>query len=170
MSDEPVVVIRSMLRPFGIEPPILNAIVTMIVAHAKKLPSVKPQSDELSIGDIARSFHRTSLKRQDFIGRAADDLAWNMLLAIFADQTDDRPISVSSACYDSGGAATTALRHLTALHEAGILVRTPDTHDRRRALVRLTHKAYDQMTTLIESFCIERRGMPSAAIETAFPF
>jgi hypothetical protein len=159
-----VAAIKSALAPYGIERHALDAIVTLVLLHATSRPAPGPTISPISLGDVARIFHRSSLKRRELVGRAADDPAWNMLLAIFADQSDDVAVSVSSACYASGGPPTTALRHLAMLHDQGILARTADPLDRRRANVSLSAAAYSKMATLISSFCVKP---PECSLEVA---
>ena len=69
------------------------------------------------------------------------DIGWNMLLDLFIHCEDGRKVSVSSACIASGGAPTTALRWLTQLERAGLIVRRADERDQRRVLVTLTPEA-----------------------------
>lgn len=64
--------------------------------------------------------------------------AWNVMLDLYIALLEHRAICVSSACIASGAASTTALRYLSALADAGLLVRIPDKHDRRKTYVELS--------------------------------
>ncbi len=50
-----------------------------------------------------------------------------------------RPVTVGDACVGAGAPDTTALRRIRCLEEAGLLVRSRDPGDARRALLRLSH-------------------------------
>ena len=69
--------------------------------------------------------------------------AWDLMLDLFVNQVENRPIAVSSAVIASAVAPTTALRWITTLIQEGLLERVPDQFDRRRAFVRLTGKGMD---------------------------
>ncbi len=78
-----------------------------------------------------------------------DDPAWDILLAIYIDEADQRQVSISSACLASHVAQTTALRWIVRLEETGVLVREDDPFDGRRANLRLSPIARERMTQLL---------------------
>lgn len=78
------------------------------------------------------------------------DLGWNILLDLFVHDLQGKRVSVSSACLSSGGAATTALRWLVILEEAGLVARTADEHDKRRVYVAVTEDARNRVTRWLE--------------------
>src|SRR3546814_7202329 len=68
------------------------------------------------------------------------DPDWEMLLDLFAAECEGREVSVSSLCLAAGGcgtAPTTALRHISRLEKLRIVIRIPDSDDRRRCFIRL---------------------------------
>lgn len=67
--------------------------------------------------------------------------AWDMLLDLVTRHYRDLSTSVSSACIASAVPATTALRHLDKLIEAGLVERVHDPLDGRRMFVRPTGHA-----------------------------
>lgn len=73
------------------------------------------------------------------------DPAWDMLLDLTAARAEHERVSVTSLCIASGVPATTALRWINQLEEAGLVERVADDIDRRRAFVALTDKAADAM-------------------------
>lgn len=73
------------------------------------------------------------------------DASWDILLDLFVRQTDGRLTSVSSACIGSGSPTTTALRHVTALVNAGLLIRWNSGDDGRVGYVELTDDAYGRL-------------------------
>lgn len=80
-----------------------------------------------------------------------EDPAWDILLAIYIDEADGRLVSVSSACYASHVAPTTALRWIARLEQTGALERTDDPHDRRRSYLRLTSVTRSHLDELLGS-------------------
>jgi len=73
------------------------------------------------------------------------DPAWDMLLDLTAARAEHTRVSVTSLCIASGVPATTALRWIGQLEQAGLVERVADDIDRRRAFVMLTDKAADAM-------------------------
>ncbi len=69
------------------------------------------------------------------------DPAWDMLLDLFAAHLEGLRVSVSSLCIAAAVPPTTALRWITAMTDAGLLMRREDPSDRRRAFVALTAQA-----------------------------
>ena len=69
------------------------------------------------------------------------DPAWDMLLDLFAARLEGMTVSVSSLCIAAAVPPTTALRWITAMTDAGLLMRREDPSDRRRAFVALTARA-----------------------------
>jgi len=66
--------------------------------------------------------------------------AWDMLLDLYTND-QRRPISLTSLCLASNIPERTALRTIDALVEQNLLIRTPDTKDRRRTNIRLSPRA-----------------------------
>ncbi|VVT20924.1 hypothetical protein SPHINGO361_150128 [Sphingomonas sp. EC-HK361] len=64
--------------------------------------------------------------------------SWSILLDLTANMSKPAAISINSACLASGAPATTGLRHLAALVNAGLIARDRDPFDGRRTFVRLT--------------------------------
>jgi len=60
------------------------------------------------------------------------------VLVMIASLKCARPVTVGDACLGSGAPGTTALRRIRWLEQAGILVRSRDPGDARRALLRLS--------------------------------
>jgi DNA-binding MarR family transcriptional regulator len=79
------------------------------------------------------------------------DPAWDMLLELVSARAAGRPVPVSSACVAAGVPATTALRLVNGLVEAGFVRRFPDPADRRRVLVDLTDDGIHRMTQFLRA-------------------
>lgn len=69
------------------------------------------------------------------------DPAWDMLLDLTAARGERKRVSVTSLCIAAGVPATTALRWIGQMTEAGLFVRVDDQADRRRAFIDLTDRA-----------------------------
>jgi DNA-binding MarR family transcriptional regulator len=98
---------------------------------------------------------RTSLNRRGMIALIAEahrsigqrlgpDLhvtpALDMLLDLYSND-QRRPMSLTSLCLASSIPERTALRTIDALVKRNLLIRTPDTRDRRRTNIRLSPRA-----------------------------
>jgi predicted transcriptional regulator len=66
------------------------------------------------------------------------DPAWDMLLDLFRAQLDQHRVSVTSLCIASNVPATTALRWIQNLNDAGLLTRVDDPTDGRRHFIELS--------------------------------
>lgn len=66
------------------------------------------------------------------------DPAWDMMLDLYAAHYERRDVSVSSLCIASAVPATTALRWIKHVVDAGYFERFADPHDGRRIFVRLS--------------------------------
>lgn len=68
--------------------------------------------------------------------------AWDIMLDLFVARDSGKSISVSSAGIGASCPSTTALRWLQVLELEGLIVRSNDPTDRRRALISLTDMGY----------------------------
>ncbi|MET3723462.1 MarR family transcriptional regulator [Sphingomonas trueperi] len=72
-----------------------------------------------------------------------------MLIDLFLARERGRSISVSSLCIASNVPQTTALRWIGTLEAEGLIYRTNDPEDRRRAYLALTMTGADQVADCI---------------------
>lgn len=105
-------------------------------AGAPRLPSANV---------IRKLVSRRQARAKYFDPELFADPAWDILLDLAAARSEHRQVSVTSLCIASGVPATTALRWITQMVEAGLLVRIPDPNDRRRAHIALADKTCDAM-------------------------
>ena len=89
--------------------------------------------------------------RAELLGAAIfQDLAWDMLLDLYVREAEGRRVSVTSLTIASGGAPTTALRHLHKLLAHGLVTRQDDAEDGRRSWIALTPATRAGMMDLME--------------------
>ncbi|MEH3105948.1 MAG: hypothetical protein PGN09_01275 [Sphingomonas fennica] len=133
-----------------------DAIATvMAIVDSRGHPPAAPAPPALTHAEIARSFYKSSLKRTIYLGeKLGADMAWNMLLDLFAASEEGRSVCVSSLCIASGGPPTTALRHLHKMHDMALVRRAADQRDGRRIWVETTEETQAMMRRLIEEFCV----------------
>ena len=98
---------------------------------------------------------RRILRQRQLRGRFFDpdlfaDPAWDILLDLTAAHAEGARVSVTSLCIAAGVPPTTALRWIGQLTQAGLLRRTEDETDRRRAFIALTEKALTGMARYFE--------------------
>lgn len=73
------------------------------------------------------------------------DPAWSILIDLYRAELTGEQLSVSSVCYGSGVAETTALRYVKVLELRGFIERKPDPKDRRRFFLGLHRSAFDKL-------------------------
>lgn len=95
--------------------------------------------------EIRRTIRARRLRDQFFGSRLFEDPAWDMLLDLYAAELERNRVSVSSLCIAAAVAPTTALRWISKMSDAGLFVRQPDPHDRRRAFMALSAQASEAM-------------------------
>ena len=97
--------------------------------------------------EIARQTYGDRRRREAILGSNAllGEPAWDILLDLYIARRTDQEVSVSSACIGSAAPATTGLRWLGALQEAGLVVRINDYEDHRRVLVKLSQEGAARM-------------------------
>jgi hypothetical protein len=90
---------------------------------------------------VRKMIRQRRLRDRFFPADIFADPAWDMLLDLFAARLERRSVSVSSLCIASAVPATTALRWIKSLTDAGIFVREADPHDGRRIFITLSEGA-----------------------------
>jgi len=76
--------------------------------------------------------------------------AWDILLDLYAAHLEGKAVSISSACIASAVPTTTALRWLSRLVECGLIERSLDASDARRAHVRMTEDGLQAVTRWVD--------------------
>lgn len=91
------------------------------------------------------------MREQYFPADLFADPAWDMLLDLYAARLEHQPVSVSSLCTAAAVPATTALRWIKTMTEAGLFVRESDPQDGRRIFIALADSASDAMMRYFEA-------------------
>ena len=88
----------------------------------------------------ARRIYRARRKADEIAGiqNLSASPAFDNLLDLYISACEGRPVSVSSACIGAACPPTTALRWIHHLVDLGLIARTDDPDDRRRAYLTLT--------------------------------
>ena len=115
-------------------------------------------AEPIDAGIIRAAIRARRLREQFFPARLLEDPGWDMLLDLFAAELEGTQVSVSSLCIASGVAPTTALRWISRMAEAGLMVRMPDAGDKRRAFLALSGVASEGMRGYVTA--ARRAGLP----------
>jgi len=104
-----------------------------------------PGTVAVAAADVRKAIRARRLRDQLFVTGLFEDPAWDMLLDLYAAELELAQVSVSSLCIAAAVPATTALRWIGRMTETGLLERTPDPFDRRRAFMVLSRAAREKM-------------------------
>jgi DNA-binding MarR family transcriptional regulator len=85
------------------------------------------------------------LRARHFAGNLFAEPMWDMLLDLYIADCERRRITVKSVCIGADVPTTTALRHLSWLHEQGLVERLSHPRDARSTYVRLSAQAISAM-------------------------
>ncbi len=110
-------------------------------------PTVAPIAAGLPDPRLVRRVLRQRQLRARFLDpELFADPAWDMLLDLTAAASEKVRVSVSSLCIAAAVPATTALRWIRQMTDAGLLARIEDNEDRRRAFIVLTERSRTAMS------------------------
>ncbi|WP_375397488.1 winged helix DNA-binding protein [uncultured Sphingomonas sp.] len=116
------------------------------LAEVEKLASVQNQNQQSrSQAELIRNTIRARRLRDRFVPNLLADPAWDILLDLFLNDLEQKTISISSLCVAANVPTTTALRWITQLEEAALVVKFPSTRDRRMTFVALSEKGREVM-------------------------
>ncbi|MBP8235356.1 MAG: winged helix DNA-binding protein [Rhizorhabdus sp.] len=121
----------------------------------------EPEAVERMMLDAAtiRDMIRARRMREHLFGHGLfADPAWDILLDLTAARLEGRPVAVSSLCIAAAVPATTALRWIKQLTDAGLLHRVADPEDGRRVFIELTDRAARAMGEYFDAVPWPRRG------------
>jgi DNA-binding MarR family transcriptional regulator len=105
---------------------------------------------------MARQRYRQRRLRDRFFGaNLFREPAWDILLDLYVAASEDKRISVSSACGAAGLPTATGLRWLAKLEKEALIKRVPAGTDGRTVYVELTEEAHEKMTGLLARFHLD---------------
>ena len=110
----------------------------------------KPQPPKGDVPSISLDTVRQVIRARRMRARYFDeelfaDPAWDMLLDLLQAEIAQHRVPVSSLCIAAAVPATTALRWIKTMADAGLFNRRADPHDGRRVFVELSATASDAM-------------------------
>lgn len=100
---------------------------------------------------VRRIIRQRQLRAQFFPGDMFADPAWDMLLDLTAATAEGTRVSVTSLCIASGVPATTALRWIAQMTDAGLVLRLEDNTDKRRAFIALSDASISSMARYFQA-------------------
>ncbi|MGV1681825.1 MarR family transcriptional regulator [Sphingopyxis sp. NJF-3] len=100
---------------------------------------------------VRRMLRQRRMREQYFPADLFADPAWDMLLDLYAARLERQPVSVSSLCIAAAVPATTALRWIKTMTDAGLFLREADPDDGRRIFIALAEGAFDAMARYFEA-------------------
>lgn len=121
------------------------------------LNNVSEERQELIVSDDEHLLKKAEIlydfrnKRDRIFGvdHIFSDHAWDMLLYLFISNALQKQQSITSVCYATRAAPSTAYRWLSLLEDAGLTFRSIDPKDARRSLVDLTPLGLEKMKTVL---------------------
>ncbi|WP_288987031.1 MarR family transcriptional regulator [uncultured Sphingopyxis sp.] len=100
---------------------------------------------------VRHMLRQRRMREQYFAAGLFADPAWDMLLDLYAARLERQPVSVSSLCIAAAVPATTALRWIKTMTDAGIFLREADPQDGRRIFIALSDGANEAMARYFEA-------------------
>ena len=100
---------------------------------------------------VRRMLRQRRMREQYFPADLFADPAWDMLLDLYAARLERQPVSVSSLCIAAAVPATTALRWIKTMTDAGLFLREDDPDDGRRIFIALAEGACEALGRYFEA-------------------
>lgn len=127
--------------------------VAVIMAHVHRLAE-QARTDDIG-GSCSPQFVRRVIaaraaRRQFFGSDLFADPAWDILLELYALESEQRRTSVSKLCIAAAVPPTTALRWIDRLHTDGLIVRSADHLDGRRVWVSISPSGLNAMKSYLK--------------------
>ncbi len=114
-------------------------------AAAEKPEPPTGDAPSVSLDTIRQVIRARRLRARFFDEELFADPAWDMLLDLLQAEIAQHRVPVSSLCIAAAVPATTALRWIKSMTDAGLFKRRADPHDGRRVFVELAPTASDAM-------------------------
>lgn len=119
---------------------------------SSQLPPAGPvvlDAGPVSAGALRGMIRARRARTQYFPGDLFADPAWDILLDLMAARLEGKQVSVSSLCIAAAVPATTALRWIKSMTDAGLLERRADPADGRRVFIDMSDAAATSMRTYL---------------------
>ena len=118
----------------------LRGSLTELLAACEIEPTRGAKFSQDDLYGIARTVFDARSERDEHFkpNRIFSDPAWDLILELYILRHEDKRMPVSCAGVAANTPATTALRWVTVLEHAGLVMRIPDTLDSRRHFIDLT--------------------------------
>ena len=115
-------------------------------APPEREPTPSHEIDDDYLVVVAKSLYLARRLRERYVGSGLlGEPAWDMLLDLFVRGAEGKRTAVTSLCMASGVPASTALRWIGTLQDAGLVVREDAEHDRRIAYLKLSAQGFAAM-------------------------
>ncbi len=102
----------------------------------------------LACQNLDQRIHRARV----FDSQVVDDIAWEMMLDALVSLEEGRANTLSGLCFATQAPLATASRHLNALVQHGLMIRSPDPRDGRRSFVTLSSDAELRLRHLLRQW------------------
>ncbi|WP_315762918.1 hypothetical protein [Sphingomonas sp. Y38-1Y] len=149
LNDEVARIAETLARLARAEPDLASLAPPLVDRSASFHADPDDGEPGIDAADVRASIRARRMRDQFFDPTLFADPAWDMLLDLFAAHLEHTRVSVSSLCIAAAVPATTALRWITTMREAGLFERHDDPFDRRRAYVGLS----DVAVTAMRRYC-----------------
>lgn len=141
----------------------LGAIATTLASDIEKVADqIRSLTDSIRVSSKpavdcasqAKLIYRARRKADEIadIQNLSASPAFDNLLDLYISACEGRPVSVSSACIGAACPPTTALRWIHHLVDLGLVARTDDPDDRRRAYLTLTNEGRTKIEGAIAQY------------------
>lgn len=124
-----------------------SAVFEMGLIRLRVAAALLPLSDHLGV--FARHlFNERRLRDRAFDTRFFGEPSWDILLDLFASESEGKSVSAGSAALAASVPVTSGLRCLSRLEETGLVARRPGQH-RRSIVVHLTEEGRERMAAIL---------------------
>ena len=114
-------------------------------ANRNEPARVSGEVPAVSIDTVRQVIRARRLRARYFDAELFADPAWDMLLDLLQAEIAQHRVPVSSLCIAAAVPATTALRWIKTMTDAGLFRRRADPHDGRRVFIELSREASEAM-------------------------
>jgi DNA-binding MarR family transcriptional regulator len=116
--------------------------------------TASPEQRELLREHVRQIRFSRDLRQKSFDRNIFGEPAWDVLLALYTIDRDQRRLNIRELAKLTGLALTTALRWLDYLEEQGLIDRKPNPFDQRMVYVELSNKGREAM----DRYLMQMRG------------